>query len=68
MKHFESETFTVQYAGRAEAVDGLSGWRCEACGEIEFEVVSAQRYAARRAGRFRGLLVTRNSSPSRFCR
>lgn len=46
MKRFESEIFTVPYAGRAETIDGLSGWRCEACGEIEFEVVSAQRYAA----------------------
>lgn len=46
MKRFEGETFTVQHAGRAEAVSGLTGWRCEACGEIEFDDTSVRRYAA----------------------
>jgi HTH-type transcriptional regulator/antitoxin MqsA len=27
-------------------VDGLSGWRCENCGEVEFDAASAKRYAA----------------------
>ena len=47
MKRFEGETFTVQHAGGAEAVDGLAGWRCEVCGEVEFDVASARRYAAK---------------------
>jgi len=46
MKRFEGETFTVQHAGGAEAVGGLAGWRCDACDEIQFDVASAQRYAA----------------------
>jgi HTH-type transcriptional regulator/antitoxin MqsA len=25
---------------------GLSGWRCEACGEVEFDAGSARRYGA----------------------
>jgi HTH-type transcriptional regulator/antitoxin MqsA len=27
-------------------VEGLSGWRCGACGEVEFDPESARRYAA----------------------
>jgi HTH-type transcriptional regulator/antitoxin MqsA len=27
-------------------VPGLSGWRCDACGEVEFEADSARRHAA----------------------
>ena len=27
-------------------VEGLSGWRCGACGEVEFDADSARRYAA----------------------
>jgi HTH-type transcriptional regulator/antitoxin MqsA len=27
-------------------VEGLSGWRCGACGEVEFDPDSAQRYGA----------------------
>ncbi len=27
-------------------VEGLSGWRCEACGEVEFDPAGACRYAA----------------------
>ena len=47
MKRFAGETFAVLHAGEAEAIDGLSGWRCEACGEIQFDGTSAQRYAAK---------------------
>jgi HTH-type transcriptional regulator/antitoxin MqsA len=27
-------------------VEGLSGWRCAACGEVEFDADGARRYAA----------------------
>jgi len=43
---FESEAFTIEHAGTAVTVEGLSGWRCAACGEVEFDNESAQRYAA----------------------
>ncbi len=43
---FEDEVFSVEHAGQETEVRGLSGWRCAACGEIEFDAESAQRYAA----------------------
>jgi HTH-type transcriptional regulator / antitoxin MqsA len=43
---FENEAFTIEHAGTAATVEGLSGWRCPACGEVEFDNESAQRYAA----------------------
>ena len=43
---FEGETFVVEHAGRRIKVEGLSGWRCGACGEVEFDAESARRYAA----------------------
>lgn len=46
MARFEGETFTVEYAGMATTVDGLSGWRCGACEDVEFDADSARRYAA----------------------
>jgi HTH-type transcriptional regulator / antitoxin MqsA len=46
MTRFEDETFTIEHAGMTVRVAGLSGWRCEACGEVEFDAESAQRYAA----------------------
>jgi HTH-type transcriptional regulator/antitoxin MqsA len=46
MTRFEDETFTINHAGRTIEIDGLSGWRCGHCGEVEFEASSAQRYAA----------------------
>ena len=45
MARFEGETFTVDHAGMSATVDGLSGWRCDACDEIEFDTDSARRYA-----------------------
>jgi HTH-type transcriptional regulator/antitoxin MqsA len=33
---FENEAFAVEHAGMAAAIEGLSGWRCPACGEVEF--------------------------------
>jgi HTH-type transcriptional regulator/antitoxin MqsA len=46
MTHFEDETFTIKHAGMTATVEGLSGWRCDACGEVEFDAESARRYAA----------------------
>lgn len=45
MQRFEGESFTVTHAGMSATVDGLSGWRCPACGEVEFDPESAARYA-----------------------
>jgi HTH-type transcriptional regulator/antitoxin MqsA len=46
MTRFENEAFTVDHAGVTVTVEGLSGWRCQDCGEVEFDAASAQRYAA----------------------
>jgi len=46
MTRFEDETFTVEHAGMSATVEGLSGWHCGACGEVEFDAKSARRYAA----------------------
>jgi len=46
LTRFEGETFVVEHAGRKIKVEGLSGWRCGACGEVEFDAESARRYAA----------------------
>jgi len=46
MTRFKDETFTIDHAGRTIDIDGLSGWRCGHCGEVEFDASSAQRYAA----------------------
>jgi HTH-type transcriptional regulator/antitoxin MqsA len=46
MTRFEDETFTIEHAGMTATVEGLSGWRCDVCGEVEFDAESARRYAA----------------------
>lgn len=46
MRHFENETFTIKHAAIQKTVEGLSGWRCDSCGEVEFDAESARRYAA----------------------
>ena len=46
MTRFEGETFEVEYAGSKAKMDGLSGWRCDNCGEVEFDAASAKRYGA----------------------
>jgi HTH-type transcriptional regulator/antitoxin MqsA len=45
MTRFDNETFGVDHAGVSEKIEGLAGWRCEACGEVEFDAESARRYA-----------------------
>lgn len=46
MTRFKDETFTIEHAGMKAKVEGLSGWRCAFCGEVEFDAESARRYAA----------------------
>lgn len=46
MTRFEGETLTIDYAGMTASVEGLSGWRCGVCGEVQFDADSARRYAA----------------------
>jgi len=43
---FKNEAFTLSHAGLTTEVKGLSGWRCTACGEVEFDAESARRYTA----------------------
>lgn len=45
MERFEGETFVVEHEGLSAEVKGLSGWRCRACREVEFDTRSATRYA-----------------------
>jgi HTH-type transcriptional regulator/antitoxin MqsA len=45
MDRFKGEAFTIDYAGLKATVEGLSGWRCNSCGEVEFDNESARRYA-----------------------
>jgi len=46
MVRFTDETFTIEHAGMTSKVKGLSGWRCAACDEVEFDAAGARRYAA----------------------
>ncbi|MGA2434347.1 MAG: type II toxin-antitoxin system MqsA family antitoxin [Bryobacteraceae bacterium] len=46
MTRFKDETFLIEYAGMKARVEALSGWRCDSCGEVEFDADSARRYAA----------------------
>jgi HTH-type transcriptional regulator/antitoxin MqsA len=46
MTRFENKTLTIEHGGSRIEVEGLSGWRCGACGEVEFDADSARRYAA----------------------
>lgn len=45
MTRFEKETFTIRHENFTAKVPGLSGWRCGACEEIEFDPQSAVKYA-----------------------
>jgi len=45
MVPFAATSFPVHYAGDSVIVEGLSGLKCEACDEIEFDDNSAMRYA-----------------------
>lgn len=43
---FSNETHRIEHHGMVADVEGLSGTRCEDCGEIEYDAESAERYAA----------------------
>ncbi len=45
MTPFFNETHRVSYRGLVADVEGLSGFRCGTCGEIEYDQASAERYA-----------------------
>ena len=42
---FDGETFHIEHEGQASEVEGLAGWKCDSCGEVEFDADSARRYA-----------------------
>ena len=46
LTRFAGEIFTIAHADMTATVEGLSGWRCATCGEVEFDAESARRYAA----------------------
>lgn len=46
LTRFENETSVIDHAGLSAKVEGLAGWRCDSCGEVEFDAESARRYAA----------------------
>lgn len=46
LRRFGAEAMTVEHRGASSVVAGLSGWRCNACGEVMFDAASAARYAA----------------------
>lgn len=45
MARFEDEAFTITHRDVTATIEHLSGWRCAACGEVEFDADSAERYA-----------------------
>ncbi|PDT01071.1 XRE family transcriptional regulator [Rhizobium chutanense] len=45
MTPFFNETHHIAFRNLKADVEGLSGFRCDACGEIEYDQVSAERYA-----------------------
>lgn len=45
MTRFENESFTIRHEGFTAKVRALSGWRCGACEEVEFDPQSAMQYA-----------------------
>lgn len=46
MVPFSGETRRIDYRGITAEVEGLSGFRCPACGDMEYDAESAERYAA----------------------
>lgn len=46
MTPFTGETHRVVFRDLSQDVEGLSGFRCGTCGEIEYDRESAERYAA----------------------
>jgi YgiT-type zinc finger domain-containing protein len=46
MTRFVGEDFTIEHAGMTARIENLSGWRCSARGEVEFDADGARRYAS----------------------
>ncbi len=46
MVRFKDKTFAIKHAGTTAEVEGLSGYRCKECGEVEFDTGDARLYAA----------------------
>ena len=46
MHPFSNRRELIDYKHMLRQVDGLEGWECQACGEIEFDAASAERYAS----------------------
>jgi HTH-type transcriptional regulator/antitoxin MqsA len=46
MVPFTNETHQVSYRNLQAEITGLSGFRCSACDEVEYDQESAERYAA----------------------
>jgi HTH-type transcriptional regulator / antitoxin MqsA len=46
MTRFSDESFAIEHTGMPATVEGLSGWRCGVCGEVEFDALSAARYSS----------------------
>ena len=46
MTPFSNQAFSVRHGAATIKVNGLSGWRCGACKEVEFDARSARLYAA----------------------
>jgi HTH-type transcriptional regulator/antitoxin MqsA len=46
METFSNETHRIEHRDIVSNVEGLSGFRCPTCGEIEYDAESAERYAA----------------------
>lgn len=45
LQHFEPRSFTIDFKQMTRQVDGISGFECRVCGEIEFDDSSAERYS-----------------------
>ncbi|OLF56009.1 type II toxin-antitoxin system MqsA family antitoxin [Pseudomonas chlororaphis] len=46
MQPFQDRSEPIDYKHMLRQVHGLAGWECQACGEIEFDAASAERYAS----------------------
>ena len=46
LTRFDGENVSIDHADMSTTIKDLSGWRCAACDEVEFDAESACRYAA----------------------
>ncbi|MFW0758776.1 type II TA system antitoxin MqsA family protein [Pseudomonas sp. H11T01] len=45
MRYFKGRSETLEVKNLQRRVDDLSGWECQACGEVEFDPNCSRRYA-----------------------